>query len=334
MVGQSSAKPKTFCKNTHMTIFFSVVIPLYNKADTIERAIRSVYGQTCHDFELIVVNDGSTDDSRSIVEKLSREFSLRLVDKPNGGVSSARNAGAQVAQGEYIALLDGDDIWDENHLSCLKEIVQKYPGLGIIGTGYREIRGEWQYFTIPWPWIVKSDVYDAYRYAQRVHTSSIAIRKQTWLQAGGFNEKLHFYEDYEFFFRIGMVSAIGIYPAASSTYMSDSKVSATREIRTFSTQDYPHVGFVDDRLAKQHVTSGLLRWAIGESKAWYIKSVLSGDFSKYELLKAAYPAWAGTFRICRRPVWGAWIVCRTWRLYYLFRNHLFIWKKRAIQRGV
>ena len=122
MVDQSSAKPKTFCENTHMTIFFSVVIPLYNKADTIERAIRSVYDQTYHDFELIVVNDGSTDDSRSIVETLSREFPLRLVDKPNGGVSSARNAGAQVARGEYIALLDGDDIWDSNHLSCLKKI--------------------------------------------------------------------------------------------------------------------------------------------------------------------------------------------------------------------
>lgn len=334
MVGQSSAKPKTFCENTHMTIFFSVVIPLYNKADTIERAIRSVYDQTYHDFELIVVNDGSTDDSRSIVETLSREFPLRLVDKPNGGVSSARNAGAQVARGEYIALLDGDDVWDSNHLSCLKKIVQKYPGLGIIGTGYREIRGECRYFTIPWPWIVKLDVYDACRYAQRIHTSSVAIRKETWIRVGGFNEKLRFYEDFEFFFRIGMVSAIGIYPAASSTYMSDSQLALTREVCTFSTHNYPQIAFVDDSIAKGRVTPGLLRWAIGEAQSWYFRSVLSGDFSKYELLKRAYPTWAGTFRARRWPTWGAWIVCQMWRQYYIFRNHLVIWKTGIIREGI
>ena len=95
-------------------MLFSVVIPLYNKADTIERTIRSVWEQTYTSYELIVVNDGSTDGSLDVVNQLSVEGPIIIIDKPNGGVSSARNAGARVASGEYIALLDGDDVWYRN----------------------------------------------------------------------------------------------------------------------------------------------------------------------------------------------------------------------------
>ena len=109
-----------------MSLLFSVVIPLYNKADTIERTLRSVQAQKCRDFELIIVNDGSTDNSLEVVRALSNEIPLQIIDKPNGGVSSARNAGASAAKGRFIALLDGDDVWFPDHLERLKKAVS-YP---------------------------------------------------------------------------------------------------------------------------------------------------------------------------------------------------------------
>jgi glycosyltransferase involved in cell wall biosynthesis len=94
----------------------SVVIPMYNAAATIERALVSVRDQTRGSFEVIVVNDGSGDGGAAIVERFKAantdpKLTIHLINKANGGVSSARNAGLKVARGEYIALLDADDSW-------------------------------------------------------------------------------------------------------------------------------------------------------------------------------------------------------------------------------
>ncbi|MEH7440146.1 glycosyltransferase family A protein, partial [Neobacillus drentensis] len=92
----------------------SVVIPMYNSKDTIERALDSIKNQTAfHEIgEIIVVNDGSKDNSLEIVKRYSesnKSMQIKIIDKENGGVSTARNAGLKMAQGEYIALLDSDD---------------------------------------------------------------------------------------------------------------------------------------------------------------------------------------------------------------------------------
>ena len=101
-----------------MEISFSVIIPLYNKAPYIERAVKSVLSQDYPHFEIIVVNDGSSDGGEKIVTKLEDER-LKLVSQKNAGVSAARNTGAKEAQYEYLAFLDGDDTWEPNFLSEL-----------------------------------------------------------------------------------------------------------------------------------------------------------------------------------------------------------------------
>ena len=98
----------------------SIVVPVYNKEDTLERALISITQQRCRDFEIIIVNDGSTDNTYSICQKWARQDErIRIVDQENRGVAAARNKGLQAATGQYLAFVDPDDYVEENWLSDL-----------------------------------------------------------------------------------------------------------------------------------------------------------------------------------------------------------------------
>lgn len=105
---------------------FSIVIPAYNCAQYIQQTLRSIYNQTEQNYEIIIINDGSTDN---LLELLAQETDprLRVITQENGGVSRARNRGVEEAQGTYIAFLDGDDIWLPFHLEKAKTFFEKYP---------------------------------------------------------------------------------------------------------------------------------------------------------------------------------------------------------------
>lgn len=105
---------------------FSVVIPLYNKGGYIARTLESVLNQSCPDFEVVVVDDGSTDDGPEQVERLA-DPRLRLVRQENGGVSSARNRGIAEAVGEFIAFLDADDEWRPGKLEAHRQFFAAHP---------------------------------------------------------------------------------------------------------------------------------------------------------------------------------------------------------------
>jgi len=113
----------------------SVVIPVYNGARFIADAIHSVLTQTYRNVECIVVDDGSQDDTARVVETFGN--SVRYLWKANGGVSSARNFGAKSAHGEYIALLDADDLWVPHKLERQLDLVRTAPDLGLVYTGVK-----------------------------------------------------------------------------------------------------------------------------------------------------------------------------------------------------
>jgi len=120
-------------------IYFSIVIPLYNKEKFIGQAIESVLGQTISNFELIIVDDGSTDESVNIVKRYT-DIRIRLIEKKNEGVSVARNVGIKNAIAEYIAFLDADDEWLPDFLETIKNLINKYPEAGGYATSrYQEI---------------------------------------------------------------------------------------------------------------------------------------------------------------------------------------------------
>lgn len=117
----------------------SVIVPMFNSYSTIERCLRSIMGQTYHDMEIIVIDDGSTDNSGRIVEKIAQEDSrIRYIRQENGGVSRARNHGIEVSVGEYISFVDSDDAIDANYIADMYNML-KDKGSDIVFCGYCEV---------------------------------------------------------------------------------------------------------------------------------------------------------------------------------------------------
>lgn len=115
---------------------FSVVIPLYNKEKFIKHTIQSVLDQTFQDFEIIIVNDGSTDGSVEVVKQFEDER-IHLIEQKNAGVSAARNRGIQEAKYDLIAFLDADDEWLPNHLEEMAYLKNKYLICKVFATNYK-----------------------------------------------------------------------------------------------------------------------------------------------------------------------------------------------------
>lgn len=197
-------------------INFSIVIPLYNKKGYVSKTIDSVLAQTHSGFECIVVDDGSTDGSSSEVERY-QDPRIKLVRKENGGVSQARNVGISMAENEYIAFLDADDSWMPEYLESIAALIGKHPGLDLYFTShFWEMPGERK--------IVEareiaekgeSGVFNLFEYFRKyqkydwpIHTSCCVVSKNAILRAGGFDERISYYEDYDLFSRIALHSQL------------------------------------------------------------------------------------------------------------------------------
>ena len=118
---------------------FSVIIPLYNKAPYVRKALETVCAQTYRDYEIIVINDGSTDNSAIIAEEYLNGvegISYQILSQQNAGVSAARNNGVAQASGDYIAFLDADDWWEPTFLEKMAKLIEDYPEAGLYASNY------------------------------------------------------------------------------------------------------------------------------------------------------------------------------------------------------
>ncbi|WP_010522321.1 glycosyltransferase family 2 protein [Aquimarina agarivorans] len=117
------------------TPFFSIIIPLFNKELYIKKTLDSVFKQTVQDYEIIIVNDGSTDDSLKLCKEYNVDNML-IIDQKNQGAPIARNNGITKAAGKYIAFLDADDFWHQNHLQEFKNSIDLYENESIFCNNY------------------------------------------------------------------------------------------------------------------------------------------------------------------------------------------------------
>ena len=132
----------------------SIIIPLYNGNKYIYETILSVFEQTYSYYEIIIVDDGSIDDSYALIEKWVKDGRVKYHYQKNRGVAEARNTGIRVSSGELIALLDQDDRWLPNKLSLQVEYLQKHPSVGLVHSDIRFINESGIEIPAPsWNWV-------------------------------------------------------------------------------------------------------------------------------------------------------------------------------------
>ena len=211
----------------------TVVTPAYNLAKYIGEAVDSVLRQTFHDFEYLVIDDGSVDETAGIVKAHAGDDSrLRLVEGENRGPSAARNAGIREARGEYIAFLDGDDRWHPKFLEQQLRLIRSLPPeVGVVFCRSRLMLENGTPVFFQWQRAGRYDFDDFLVSGNPTrNTSSLLIRKSCFTEVGGFNEEMRYCEDVDMWLRIAENSKTPIL-WASRYFMVDMRLrpgSATR----------------------------------------------------------------------------------------------------------
>jgi glycosyltransferase involved in cell wall biosynthesis len=185
------------------------IIPLFNGAQWIEGAIRSVFAQTIPPDEFIVVDDGSTDDGPAIVAKLAQERHITLLRKHNGGQSAARNFAVARSKSALIALLDQDDRWYPNHLEVLRREFEKHEGLplGWAYSDFDDIDADGR--VVSRVYVERPNLENPKRHLTSllvqgviIQPSATLISRAAFEAVGGFDERMCGYEDDDLFLRI------------------------------------------------------------------------------------------------------------------------------------
>lgn len=210
---------------------FSVIIPLYNKAPYVEKALRSVLAQTFLDYELIVVNDGSKDDSLAVAQRVLGGSHAVIIDQENAGVSMARNNGVAASHGDYICFLDADDWWEPAFLERMDALVDEYPDAGIYGSGYFLVKnGKRRIAPIGIPenfeigHIDYCSVY-ARTLCMPLTSISVAIPRKVFDESGGFKPQLKLGEDFDLWIRIALKYKVAFLNEPLANYNQDVDVA-------------------------------------------------------------------------------------------------------------
>jgi glycosyltransferase involved in cell wall biosynthesis len=184
----------------------SVIIPTYNRASMVKEAIQSVLSQTYKDFEIIVVDDGSTDNTRETVASLSDK--VVYVYQPNSGPSSARNHGIRLAQGKYIAFLDSDDLFLQTKLEKQVACMEKNPGVLLSHSSYQRINAEGDYIGEVKSGAFSGNVYPDIIWRCIIATPTVMVRSEALSEDTSFNETISIGEDTILWIQISRHSAI------------------------------------------------------------------------------------------------------------------------------
>ena len=192
----------------------AIVIPLYNKEHSVERAIKSVLEQTIKFQQLIIVNDGSTDNSLAAAKQFDDQR-IVIIDQPNQGVCAARNNGVKAANADYICFLDADDAWEPHFLEEITNLITMNPDAGIYCARYAELDENGNRFIGNLVNIEPdfcgqlTDFFNTYRYNRSVICSSNTCIKKSYLnQIGNFPNNIKIGEDIYVWLQIALLSPV------------------------------------------------------------------------------------------------------------------------------
>lgn len=290
---------------------FSIIIPLFNKVQYIEKSLLSVFNQSFQVFELIIIDDGSTDGSAEVAEDIiekepeSVRKRISLIRQQNRGVSVTRNSGVERAKNSYITFLDADDWWDERYLEKMKWLIDTYPNAGIYGSSYFKVKkGEFIRAKIG----VEDDfVHGIINYFQvysktlwmPLTSISTVVRKDVFFQMRGFKPNLKLGEDFDLWLRIAAELPAAYLNEPLAYYNQDVDV-ATRAVGArlyepeehmlFTTYDEeltsnPDFVYLFERLALY----GLLPYYLNNKNTEQVQSILGKiNWSRHELKYSLY----------------------------------------------
>jgi len=211
--------------------FVSVIIPTYNRADLVGRAIQSVLNQTYQDFELIVVDDGSIDNTEEVVRNFKDARIHYIRHKENRGAPFARNYGAKIANGEYISLLDSDDYYLPNKLTVQIEAFKNNPDVGLVCSNFfiessdTKKRVEYGYKTFKSGYLFEKVVLKSFH----CRLPTWLIRREFFISIGGFDEELPRLQDRDFIVRFSYRYKLLSVPesVAVVVFHKDARISGT-----------------------------------------------------------------------------------------------------------
>lgn len=199
--------------------FFSIIIPLYNKENYIQEALKSILKQRFQDFEIIIVNDCSTDKSLEKAEEINSEKIRFIHHEKNKGLSASRNTGIRNAKAQFVVFLDADDSWQPQFLEKIKILVETFPEVSLFATSYVEIfPGNLEVH----PSVNKSDLkknemylitdFFARNNQQPLYNhSSLCLNKNIFDVIGYYDENINFSEDVDFNIRANSFSHLAFY---------------------------------------------------------------------------------------------------------------------------
>ncbi|WP_289037006.1 glycosyltransferase family 2 protein [uncultured Zobellia sp.] len=218
---------------------FSVVIPLYNKAHTIVNTLQSVLSQSYSEFEVVIVNDGSTDNGVEVIQNLTKDPRIKIIDQENQGVSAARNRGVEESSFDYIAFLDGDDEWESKYLERMHEAIVKHPEAGMFCSAGTIRSGEHSILRLAKKYantICSVDFFENPHVF--LHTSATVVKKIDFYKTGGFPVGMRRNQDFACFFSIGLITPVVYIGIPLSVYVGDVPGQATK---TSMSKVMPHV---------------------------------------------------------------------------------------------
>lgn len=272
-------------------INFSVVIPLFNKEDYIYDTIQSVLQQTYSDYEVIVVNDSSTDNSLKVVSSID-STKIKVYTIPNSGVSEARNYGVEMANNEIIAFLDADDTWNSNYLQEMAALIEKFPTANMFFAGYSIQKRDGETYVNHLSGLPNYGVLTDYFKMSYLHglsiniTSATCIRKSISNEIPLFRKGIKRGEDIDLWLRIALRYKIAFCNKSLMTYKEDISSSLSNNY-TCSSDEFPYI-----------------EWLNFDSKSsYYYKYVV---LVVYMFSKSAYLA--GDFRACNNCLFKVWKV--------------------------
>jgi glycosyltransferase involved in cell wall biosynthesis len=239
---------------------------VYNRADVLGGAVESVIAQTETDWELVIVDDGSSDGSAEAAARYASDARIKIHRQPNGGVSAARNAGVAMSSGEWICFLDADDEWLPEHLSVLKDMRRLVPGAGLYATCVRilaplgKIYDTSDYFKSPAEAMAIDNFYALYAensYANVTHIDTTCVRRDVFDETGGFTLGAAIGEDLDFLLRIAARNRLVFTSRTTAVYHRERSVATERGAYIADWCFFPHAEEIlaDPSVSKERKSS-------------------------------------------------------------------------------